>query len=215
MKAKWLKILFGIVGVSFAGVFLLLQTRTGFFFFSGQHRIDFASATGVYDPQSKMAVYEGATVFVPSEEAEDIAVVLGESSGNKRIEVDISNQRLYAYEGGSRVYDFVISTGKPWWATPTGNFKFWTKLRYTRMRGGSRALGTYYDLPNVPFTMFYAGSGIPTWKGYAIHGTYWHNNFGHPMSHGCVNLTIPDAEKLFYWSTLDTPITIYGTTPAG
>lgn len=125
----------------------------------------------------------------------------------KRIEVDLTRQRLYAYERNAKVFDFVISSGKPWWPTPTGTFYPWIKLKSTRMRGGSVRLGTYYDLPNVPFVIYF-------YKGYALHGTYWHNNFGTPMSHGCVNLQTADMAKLYFWAEMSTPITIYGETPA-
>lgn len=150
--------------------------------------------------------------------------VLGEATAdNKRIYVDLTNQKLFAYEGNNRVFEFDVSTGK-WGRTPTGNFRIWIWLKYTRMSGGSGP--TYYNLPNVPYTMFFYNEDIPKWRGYALHGAYWHNNFGHPMSHGCVNLRIDDAEKLFYWTnptvkntaypTEENPgtlITIYGTAP--
>jgi lipoprotein-anchoring transpeptidase ErfK/SrfK len=74
--------------------------------------------------------------------------------------------------------------------------------------------------------MFFSGSGVPAASGFSLHGTYWHNNFGHPMSHGCVNMRTSDAEKLFYWTnpnvdgvsyaSADNPgtfIKVYGTTP--
>ena len=76
------------------------------------------------------------------------------------------------------------------------------------MKGGSIALGTYYDLPNVPYVVYF-------YKGYGIHGTYWHSNFGHPMSHGCVNVSIPDMALLYNWIDLATLIKIYGVTPVG
>lgn len=150
--------------------------------------------------------------------------VLGETTAdNKRIFVDLTNQKLFAYEGPNRIFEFDVSTGK-WGWTPTGNFRIWIWLRYTRMTGGSGS--TYYDLPNVPYTMFFYNDAVPKHRGYALHGAYWHNNFGHPMSHGCVNLRIDDAEKLFYWTnptakgttypTEENPgtlITIYGTAP--
>lgn len=164
--------------------------------------------------------------FIP--EPARFAQVLGESTGNKRIEVDLTNQRVYAFEGDRKVYDFLVSTGK-WGKTPTGTFNIWIKLRYTKMEGGNRALNTYYYLPNVPFVMYFANSEIPTWRGFGLHGTYWHSNFGHPMSHGCINLKTDDAEKLYYWATPTipegknmvrsspenpgTPIIIYGTAP--
>lgn len=152
--------------------------------------------------------------------------VLGETTTDyKHIYIDLTNQRLYAYEGSNKVFDFPVSTGK-WGATPTGNFRIWIWLRYTRMSGGNSALGTYYNLPNVPYTMFYYNASVPKTQGYSIHGAYWHNNFGHPMSHGCVNMRIEDAGKIFYWTnpTADgttyptdsnpgTLITVYGTAP--
>ena len=153
--------------------------------------------------------------------------VLGDAtSTDKHIYVDLSNQRLYAFEGNQLIYNFLVSTGK-WNPTPTGTFHIWIWLRYTRMAGGNPAKGDYYNLPNVPYTMyFYNGSTPKTW-GYSLHGTYWHNNFGHPMSHGCVNMKTEDAEQIYYWTnpiagtvayadanTPDIPITIYGSTPA-
>lgn len=155
--------------------------------------------------------------------------VLGESTGGeKHIYVDLSTQKLYAKEGDETVYEFPVSTGL-WGRTPTGDFKIWIKLKYTRMSGGNPSLGTYYDLPNVPYTMFYANSEVPKSMGYSIHGAYWHNNFGHPMSHGCINMRPEDAQTLFYWaeppigdvSTLyvseddkSTPVTVYGVAPS-
>lgn len=131
----------------------------------------------------------------------------------KRIEVSLNAQRIYAFEGDNKVHEFVISSGKPWWPTPVGEFKPWIKLRSTRMQGGSKQYGTYYDLPNVPYTVFFYNDTTPKWRGFALHGTYWHNNFGVPMSHGCVNLRTIDMEKLYGWMNLNTPIKIYGTTP--
>lgn len=156
----------------------------------------------------------------------ELKAVLGDSTeGSKHIYVDLSKQRLYAYDGPTMIYDFPVSTGK-WNPTPTGDFRIWIWLRYTRMTGGNMNDGSYYNLPNVPYTMYFWNSVTPKHWGYGIHGAYWHNNFGHPMSHGCINMRIEDAGKLFYWTnpnvkhtayasekTPGTPITIYGTTP--
>ena len=59
----------------------------------------------------------------------------------------------------------------------------------------------YYNLPNVPYVMYFEGSGIPRYRGYGLHGTYWHNSFGTPRSHGCVNLPTPVAQRLYSWTT--------------
>lgn len=110
----------------------------------------------------------------------------------KWIEVSLSEQRLRAWEGNKLVIEFPISSGL-WAPTPKGTFHIWSKTRSQSMVGGSQALGTYYNLPNVPNNMFF-------YKGYAIHGAYWHNNFGHPMSHGCVNSPLASVAQLFEWA---------------
>lgn len=182
---------------------------------------------GHYDTTDTRGTFEGREVA--SAKGQEVALqagVLGDTTSNKRIEVDLSNQRLYAFEGDRKVFDFLVSTGK-FNRTPTGEFKIWIKLRYTKMSGGSKALGTYYYLPNVPYTMFFANASYPAHLGYGIHGTYWHNNFGHPMSHGCINMKTEEVEQLYYWAhptgdkgtikaTADNPgtkIIIYGKAP--
>jgi hypothetical protein len=154
--------------------------------------------------------------------------VLGtEDNSKKRLEVDLTNQRLYAFEDNTVIFSFPVSTGK-WGPTPTGDFRIWIKLRYTLMKGGSRLAGDYYYLPNVPYTMYFYNDKTPKSMGYGIHGAYWHNNFGHPMSHGCVNMAIGDVEKIYNWAKPDstgtrtlasadnpgTLIKIYGSPPA-
>lgn len=178
----------------------------------------------------KRAIFMGKSLAVPSEilHKNIDKVVLGEESGsNKHIYVDLSSQRLYAYEGNNLLYNFLISSGK-WYPTPTGDFRIWVKLRYTLMTGGNPAWGTYYYLPNVPFVMFFYNDQVSKYRGFSLHGTYWHHNFGHPMSHGCVNMRTEDAEVIYNWAdppttsnstyatdaNPGTPITIYGTAPA-
>lgn len=109
------------------------------------------------------------------------------SATEKWIEVDLSDQTLIAWEGTKKVYDFLVSTGMAGTPTVTGEYHIYQKLVSTRM------VGAGYDLPNVPHTMYF-------YKGFALHGAYWHNNFGQPMSHGCVNLSLEDAETLFNWA---------------
>jgi len=158
--------------------------------------------TGDYDRSKTSAVFHGDEIKIPlPRESESIAAsVLGSKSGDrKRIEIDLTKQKLYAYEDNNKIYDFLVSTGK-WGRTPTGEFRIWTKYKYVLMTGGSQNLGTYYYLPNVPFTMFFYNNEIPKSLGYGIHGTYWHDNFGHPMSHGCINMKTEEAEMLFHWA---------------
>ncbi|PJC28006.1 hypothetical protein CO054_02465 [Candidatus Shapirobacteria bacterium CG_4_9_14_0_2_um_filter_39_11] len=160
-----------------------------------------AEATGEYQETSETAIFNNQSVdykmakLTPSEEAlkQQEGAVLGATTDERWIEIDLSDQKLYAHEGDKIVYEFLVSSGK-WAPTPTGEFRVWIKLRYTLMHGGDKAKHTYYYLPNVPYTQYF-------YKGFGLHGTYWHNNFGNPMSHGCVNLATPDAEKLFYWTS--------------
>lgn len=178
-------------------------------------------------------IFMGKTVKIPNQpDTPAFAVsqmknVLGTTtSDNKQIFIDLTNQKLYAYEGSNLAYSFPVSTGK-WNKTPTGEFRIWVWLRYTRMAGGNKSNGTYYNLPNVPYTMYYSNAVTPKSWGYSIHGAYWHNNFGQPMSHGCVNMRPEEAEQIFYWSspngnnvaypTADFKgplITVYGVTPS-
>lgn len=120
----------------------------------------------------------------------------GAGSGERWIDVDLSRQMLYAYEGSTLVNSFVVSTGTWQYPTVTGQYRVYIKYRYKDMSGPG------YYLKNVPYTMFF-------YKGYAIHGTYWHNNFGTPMSHGCVNLTIADAEWLYNFASVGTLVNVH------
>ncbi len=122
------------------------------------------------------------------------AVAAGE--GERWIDVDLSEQRLYAYEGDTLVNSFVVSTGTWRYPTVKGSFKIYVKLRYANMSGPD------YYLPNVPYVMYF-------YKGYGLHGTYWHNNFGTPMSHGCVNLRVSDAAWLFNWASVGTVVRVH------
>ena len=112
------------------------------------------------------------------------------------IDVDLTNQRLTAYEGQRLVRTTLVSTGLPRTPTPTGQFRIQIKLRYDDMSGPG------YYLPNVPYVMYF-------YRGYSLHGTYWHSNFGHPMSHGCINLRTSEAEWLFNWAAVGTLVNIH------
>ena len=167
--------------------------------------------------QSLKGEFHGKIVYAPAITFDDRGYptyknVLGDSTG-KRIDVDLSSQRVYAYEGGSRVNEFVVSTGL-WGRTPTGTFTIQRKVSSQTMAGGNRAIGTYYYLPGVPWVQFFGNAQVPWSRGFSFHGTYWHNNFGHPMSHGCVNMKTPDAQWLYDWAPMGTTVSIYGNTPA-
>jgi len=197
----------------------------------GQKRIRVEELSGGYDVSETTAVFNNQElkVLLADEGGLEKQLVLGEESGKKRIEIDLTNQRLYAFVGDQLIYGFDVSTGK-WGRTPTGKFEIWTKLRYSKMEGGSKALRTYYYLPNVPYVMYFHSNEIPKYRGYGIHGTYWHDNFGHPMSHGCINMRTSEAKLVYYWAqpklkdgqsiyasndNSGTTIIIYGKTPRG
>jgi lipoprotein-anchoring transpeptidase ErfK/SrfK len=116
--------------------------------------------------------------------------------GVRWIDVSLSKQTLYAYEGNTIVKSFLVSTGVSQFPTVTGKYHIYVKYLYANMHGVG------YYLPNVPYTMYF-------YKGYGIHGTYWHHNFGHPMSHGCVNMYTPDAEWMYYWASVGTLVNIH------
>ena len=125
--------------------------------------------------------------------------------GEKRIEVDLAAQELIAYEYDKEVYRTKISSGIPSdkpgdngipTRTPSGHFHIFEKWPTRHMGEGAltSALDAY-ELPGVPWVSFFVKTGV------AFHGTYWHDNFGRPMSHGCINMRNSDAKWLFRWST--------------
>jgi hypothetical protein len=223
------KIFFGVY-------FLLLGFSVGLTILNGisngQKPIDIKSLTGLYSPDEKIGIFHGLKItanYVPLLTFNfNNRNVLGLNNlNNKRLEVDLTNQRIYAFDGNDKVFDFLISSGK-WGRTPTGEFTIWGKFRYVHMVGGNPLIGTYYNLPNVPYVMFFYNQEIAKDRGFSIHGTYWHSNFGHPMSHGCVNMKTEEAEKLYYWANPDlsdnqsiltstgnpgTRVIVYGTAP--
>ncbi len=110
----------------------------------------------------------------------------------KIIVVNTNNQTLQAIEGGNIVRQVFVSTGLPLSPTVKGDFRIYAKIPFQNMRGYSPYKGRYF-LPNVPYVMYF-------FRGYGLHGTYWHNNFGRPMSNGCVNLPTYEAEWLYQWA---------------
>ncbi|HEY9636247.1 MAG TPA: L,D-transpeptidase [Coleofasciculaceae cyanobacterium] len=111
------------------------------------------------------------------------------------IKIDLSAQRLSAMNGKTLVRAFLVSTGKRRTPTPTGSYAIQSKFRSTRMQGED------YNVPNVPHAMYFSG-------GYAIHGAYWHNRFGTPVSHGCVNMRESNAAWLYNWAPIGTPVVV-------
>jgi lipoprotein-anchoring transpeptidase ErfK/SrfK len=118
----------------------------------------------------------------------------------KKIVVSIGQQAMWAYKGDKVVISSLVSTGRAGFDTPLGNYAILSKLESQTMEGVIG--GEYYNVPDVPWVMYFTNSG------HALHGTYWHNNFGTPMSHGCVNLPMDVAAWLFQWAPVGTPVLI-------
>ncbi|MBI2426993.1 MAG: L,D-transpeptidase/peptidoglycan binding protein [Candidatus Kerfeldbacteria bacterium] len=114
----------------------------------------------------------------------------------KAISVDIAKQIAYAWLDGELQYFAKVSSGKGGHKTPTGSFKVYNKSRDQKMSGAD------FYLPHIPYILWYNGD-------YSLHGTYWHNNFGTPMSHGCSNLSILDAKWFFEFAEIGTPVIIF------
>ncbi|MCW5876517.1 MAG: L,D-transpeptidase [Anaerolineales bacterium] len=126
----------------------------------------------------------------------DLRLPRSVESGERWIEVNLSTQTLTAYEGRNQVRSFIISSGRPRTPTVTGEFRIWIKVRMQDMSGPG------YYIRNVPWVMFFHGD-------YGIHGTWWHTNFGTPMSAGCVNMTEADAKWLFDWASVGTIVQVH------
>jgi LysM repeat protein len=118
--------------------------------------------------------------------------------GPKWVDVNLSTQTMVAYEGETPVYSSRVSSGVPDHPTVVGTYRVYAKYVSTRMKGGTPGID-YYDIPNVPYTMYF-------YSDYALHGAYWHNNFGHPMSHGCVNLPVDVSKWMYDWAPIGTMV---------
>lgn len=121
----------------------------------------------------------------------------------KRIVVDRSEQMLYAYDGDTLFMEHAVSTGLDDTPTPLGTFVVYRKTPSRYMQGPLPGISDqYYDLPGVSWNLYF------TAEGGTIHGAYWHNEFGHPWSHGCVNLPVDVAHTLYEWAPLGTSVTV-------
>lgn len=136
-------------------------------------------------------VIPAAGIYEPS--AADAPVA--PTNTGKSIVVSTGDQRIYAYENGQLVHSYLVSTGLPDSPTVHGDFRIYVKYLRTDMSGPG------YYLPDVPYTMYF-------YEGYGLHGTYWHNSFGRPMSHGCVNLPTDQAQWFYNWAEIGTPVRV-------
>ncbi len=133
----------------------------------------------------------GQRLRIPAKQPSDTGY-----QGSRWIEVDLSDQTVTAWEGDEIYLHALISSGRPGYETPTGHFKIW------HMNPQQTMSGPGYRLPGVKFNMYFIGN-------YALHGTYWHNNFGQTMSRGCVNMTEADAEKLYRFVSLGMEVWVH------
>jgi lipoprotein-anchoring transpeptidase ErfK/SrfK len=118
----------------------------------------------------------------------------------KTIVVSVGQQLLWAYKGDKVVLSSYVSTGRAGFDTPIGSYAVLTKLPSQTMEGVIG--GEYYNVPDVPWVLYFTNSG------HALHGTYWHNSFGTPMSHGCVNLPLDVAAWLYDWALVGTRVLV-------
>jgi lipoprotein-anchoring transpeptidase ErfK/SrfK len=152
-----------------------------------------ARANGIRNPAF---IYVGQVLRIPSSGSPAPPSSPSAPTGGRWIDVDLGAQRLTAYQGNTPVRSTLVSTGLARTPTPTGRYRVYVKYASTLMSGPG------YYLPNVPYTMYF-------YRGYALHGTYWHSNFGHPMSHGCINLPTSEARWLYSWASVGTLVNIH------
>jgi lipoprotein-anchoring transpeptidase ErfK/SrfK len=142
-------------------------------------------------------------------------------TGDERvIDVDLSTQTLTACRNGVQVDQFLVSSGTRGRETRTGKFFIYQRIADARMTSNTNPFAPdYYDIKHVPWTQYFD-------RGNALHGAWWHNNFGNPMSHGCVNVqtptqnrrwpaALPQAEFLWQFDNLGDAVVVHGVTPAG
>ncbi|MGQ9586048.1 MAG: LysM peptidoglycan-binding domain-containing protein [Anaerolineae bacterium] len=152
-------------------------------------------------------IYVGQRLVIPGKEVSPSAappapaaaqgqMASAETPGERWIDINLSTQTLAAYAGNTLVYTARVSTGLPGTPTVTGSYRIYAKYAAQTMSGPG------YYLPSVPHVMYF-------YRGYALHGAYWHNNFGRPMSHGCVNLPLDAAAWLYQWASVGTLVKVH------
>lgn len=168
-----------------------------------QHNVSVNALLNANNLISPDRIYTGQRLSIPTGESaanagyslNPQAAVSQNAVATKEIVVNLTTQKVYAFENGQLVRQFVVSTGLPATPTVTGNFSIYLKYDSQRMSGPD------YDLPGVPWVMYF-------YKGYGFHGTYWHSNFGQTMSHGCVNMRTSEASWLYQWAPIGTAVRV-------
>ena len=150
-------------------------------------------------PQGDIPIYDEA-LFVPPKAIPAIDAAPPAPGGGRAVVVSLSQQALWAYEDGVVVRSTYVSTGKEKFRTPPGFFTVNSKVPEQDMAGVIG--GETYNVPKVPDVLYFTN------RGHAIHGTYWHENFGVPMSHGCINLPMDVADWMYEWAPLGMAVLI-------
>lgn len=154
---------------------------------------DIVALNGITNPDllyvGQSLTIPAAGVFVPEN------IPAAPTREGRSILVSTTDQRIYAFENGQLVRTHLTSTGRAETPTVLGDYRVYVKYEADDMSGAD------YFLPQVPYTMYF-------YQGYAIHGTYWHNSFGRPMSHGCVNLPVAEAEWFFNFASVGTLVRV-------
>jgi len=157
-------------------------------------------------PEYDEALFIPPEAPAPSEATSDWTFGPGPQQGAyKEVVVSISSEKMWAYEGGELVMSSLVSTGtadSPETVTPVGYHSIVAKFDVQTMEG--TISGQHYRVEDVPYVMYFDDLGN------ALHGTYWHNNFGTPMSHGCVNLPMDIAAWMYEWAPVGTAVTVVG-----
>ena len=173
----------------------------------GLHTSTVAQANGITNFDR---IYSGQTLTIPASNTVPVSNPQPQAAapnpqpapnyGARWIDVNLSTQTLTAYEGDVPVMTTAVSTGTYLYPTVTGQFSIYVRHQSQTMNG--YLLGYDYYLPDVPYVMYF-------YRGFALHGTYWHNNFGTPMSHGCVNMPTDKAQWIYNWSDYGTLVNVH------
>lgn len=170
------------------------ETKAGSVIYESDFKGGVRIAAGTLESNKKVV----SLVALPSKR-----IIEGRSDLFKYIDVNLSEQRLTAYYDGKKVFDYLISSGLANRPTPPGDFTVYAKFETLHMVGNyGEGNPDNYDLENVPHVLAFYGD-------YTIHGAYWHHNWGHVMSHGCVNEPLYEAGLLYDWANVGDPVIVH------
>ncbi|MSP12681.1 MAG: LysM peptidoglycan-binding domain-containing protein [Chloroflexi bacterium] len=172
---------------------------------AAQYNITYMALKEANSLRNASLIYVGQRLLIPSAEQAAVMAQVNQSTttvtraqpGDGRwIDISIATQTMLVYQGQTVIRTFTVSTGQPSMPTVRGRFQIYGKALSQTMAGPG------YIQPDVPYVMYFSGA-------YAIHGSYWHNEFGRAISHGCVNLLPWDAAWLYNWAALGTPVIVH------